>query len=203
MKFISDFWWPKNDRDCHPAVLDEVKKIKLLDKYVKKKDCAIQAGGNVGVFPRELAKYFKSVYTFEPDRANFDCLVKNCPEDNISMYYAALGNNNKKVRVGVSREDLKNNCGAYQVLGDGEVQTIMIDDLNLKPDLIYLDVEGYELMALQGAAKTIKKYHPVIVVENKKLPLMYGIEPEEVIEYLVCMFNYKVAQKVQKDVILI
>ena len=202
MKEIDGFWWPRNDKDCHPAVLKEVYKIGLLDKYLKKKDVVIQAGGNVGVFPRELAKSFKEVYTFEPDRENFDCLVRNCPEDNIFPYYAALGKDNKKIRVGVSRDDLKNNCGAYQVLGEGDVDTIKIDDLNLEPDLIYLDIEGYELFALQGGFKTIKRCHPVIVVENKQLPLMYDTTPEEVIEYLVCMFGYEVKEKVMRDVIL-
>ena len=31
---------------------------------------------------------------------------------------------------------------------------------------------------------------------------MYGITPEEVIEYLVCMFGYTVKERVMRDVIL-
>jgi len=201
MKLISNFWWPDSDNDCHKAVLGEVSKIDLLDKYLKKKDVVIQAGGNVGVFPRHLANKFKTVYTFEPDGENFECLVKNCPEDNINKYFAALGANNDGVEIGVSRKDLKNNCGAYQILGEGGISTIMIDDMNIAPDLIYLDIEGYELFALQGGEKTIEKYHPVIVIENKELPLMYGIRPEEVVEYLVCL-GYEVKERVQRDVIL-
>lgn len=203
MKEIKGFWWPDNDNDCHPAVLGEVHKIALLDEYLKKKDCVIQAGGNVGVFPREMAKTFKKVYTFEPHPENFECLERNCPEDNIFMVNAALGNNHDRIEVGVSRKDLKNNCGAYQVLGEGEIPTMMIDDLNLEPDLIYLDIEGFELFALQGGEETIKRCHPVIVIENKELPLMYDITPDEVLEYLVATFGYFIAERVQKDVILI
>ena len=204
MKEINNFWWPDNDTDCRPAVLKEVYKIALLDKYLKHKRVVIQAGGNVGVFPREMAKQFETVYTFEPEPANFKCLEKNCPEHNIIMYKAALGNDNKMIEVGVSRKDLKNNCGAYQVLGEGNIPTMMIDDLDLPAcDLIYLDIEGYELFALQGGFETIKEFHPVIVVENKQLPLMYDVTPEEVIEYLVCMFGYNVVERVQRDVILI
>lgn len=46
------------------------------------------------------------------------------------------------------------------------VHTIKIDDLNLKPDLIKLDIEGYEFNALLGARKTIKKFKPVIYIET-------------------------------------
>jgi len=46
------------------------------------------------------------------------------------------------------------------------VHTIKIDDLNLKPDLIKLDIEGYEMKAILGAAKTINKFKPLIYIEN-------------------------------------
>lgn len=203
MKEINNFWWPDNDKDCHPAVLQEVYKINLLDQYLKDKKVCIQAGGNVGVFPKKLAQDFDVVYTFEPDPYNFECLAKNCPEPNIIKFQSALGKDHKMITVGVSRPDLKNNCGAYQVIGDGFTPTIMIDDLDLPScDLIYLDIEGYELFALQGAIKTIEKFHPVIVIENKDLPLMYGTTPDEVLEYLICN-GYKIAERVQRDVILI
>jgi hypothetical protein len=52
------------------------------------------------------------------------------------------------------------------VSGNGLIPTIIIDDLNLPGcDLIQLDIEGYELNALLGAVKTIKKYKPVLCVE--------------------------------------
>ena len=204
MKEIANFWWPDNDRDCHPAVLKEVYKIGLLDKYLKEKRVCVQAGGNVGVFPRELAKEFECVYTFEPHPENYECLEKNCPEENIIMKQAALGNNSDMIKVGSSRKDLDNNCGAYQVLGEGDIPTVMIDDLRLSScDLIYLDIEGYELFALQGGYETIKEFHPVIVIENKILPLMYDVTPEQVTDFLINEFGYEVKEKVQRDVILI
>lgn len=203
MKEISNFWWPDNDVDCNPAVLKEVYKINLLDKYLKEKRVVVQAGGNVGVFPRELAKSFGVVYTFEPHPDNFECLAKNCPEPNIIKFQSALGSNHEQIEVGVSRPDLKNNCGAYQVTGMGITPTLMIDDLELPNcDLIYLDIEGYELFALQGGYETIKKYHPVIVIENKELPLMYDVTTEQVTDFLINEFGYEIKEKVQRDVIL-
>ena len=201
---IDGLYWPKSDKHCRPAVVKELFKIGLLDKYLTEKSVAVQAGGNIGLFPRELAKDFGVVYTFEPHPENFNCLALNCPESNIIKFQAGLGNSHEQIEVGPSRPDLKNNCGAYQVTGVGITPTLMIDDLELPNcDLIYLDIEGYELFALQGGYETIKKFHPVIVIENKELPLMYDVDPDEVIEYLVCEFHYKVAERVQRDVILV
>jgi len=194
--------WPKHDKHSYAAIFKELFKVDLMDKYVKKKDVVIQAGGNCGVFAKEFAKTWKDVFTFEPNDLNFTCLDKNCTEGNIHKYHAALGKNNDFVEVGQSASYMTNNCGGFQVIGKGSVPTIRIDDLNLAPDLIFLDVEGYELQALMGGFETIKKYKPVIVVENKQVPLMYGITPEEVIEYLVCQ-GYKVVERVQRDVVLV
>ena len=194
-------WWPKDDIHSYAAIFKELFKVELMDKYVKKKDCVIQAGGNCGVFAKEFAKTWKDVFTFEPNDLNHVCLARNCTEENIHIYNAALGDNNDMVKVDQSADHLPNNCGAFQVIGEGNTPTIRIDDLNLAPDLIFLDIEGYELFALLGAEETLKKHKPVIVIENKPVPLTYGIKPEEVIEYLVCM-GYKVAERVQRDVVL-
>ena len=43
-----------------------------------------------------------------------------------------------------------------------------LDFFKLKPILIKMDVEGYESKVLLGAMKTIKKYKPVIYVENNE-----------------------------------
>lgn len=51
------------------------------------------------------------------------------------------------------------------------VHTIKIDDLNLKPDVVKLDIEGYEFNALLGARKTIKRFKPVIYIENPSLSI--------------------------------
>lgn len=45
------------------------------------------------------------------------------------------------------------------------VQTIKIDDLNLLPDIIKMDIEGGELNALKGCTETIKKCSPVFLIE--------------------------------------
>ena len=53
--------------------------------------------------------------------------------------------------------------------GDQIINCISIDHLNLDNlTCIHLDIEGYELNALKGANKTIKKTLPVILIEDNK-----------------------------------
>jgi hypothetical protein len=49
------------------------------------------------------------------------------------------------------------------------VSKIPLDDLNLpRVDFIKLDIEGMEMEALDGARKTIKRNHPILLIERIK-----------------------------------
>jgi hypothetical protein len=52
------------------------------------------------------------------------------------------------------------------VSGIGETPQVTIDSFNLEPSLIFLDIEGYEGFAIQGAVNTIKKFKPIIILES-------------------------------------
>ena len=136
------------------------------------KKVAIQAGGNVGVWPREFSKYFEKVISFEPDELNFECMVKNTGNiDNLEIYNTALGD---KAGLGALNR-VSYNCGAHYLKNGDEFQVMTIDSLCLDScDLIQLDVEGFELNALKGAQKTIEEFKPVIMVEDKGLSNRYG-----------------------------
>lgn len=203
MKQVQEFYWPDHDNE-HPVILNLAKDIQRVLHYVKNWDVCIQAGGNVGVWAKRLSPLFKAVYTWEPDPENFNCLVKNVPEANVIKFNCCLGLERGMVRVGSPNKAHDKNCGAYQVLGEGITPVMRIDDLSLPAcDLLYLDIEGYELFAVQGAFKTIKKYHPVISIEQKKLPLNYGLHPEAAAEYLIKTFGYEVVERPHRDIVLV
>jgi len=50
-------------------------------------------------------------------------------------------------------------------LEEREVQIRRLDDLNLRPFFIKIDVEGNELKVLRGSQETIRMHRPVILVE--------------------------------------
>ena len=51
----------------------------------------------------------------------------------------------------------------YKILN---VKVLRLDHFNVNPDIIKLDVEGFEHDVLKGAIKTIKKNRPVLYIEN-------------------------------------
>lgn len=176
-----DGWfWPMADRDGRKAVLrDFASDIANVVKHVPGRDLIVQAGGNVGVYALTLALQFRSVVTCEPDPINFACLVKNVAARDalrrVTVFDAAFG-----AEAGACEpvEVEKLNCGAHRVeFGTGDVPVITIDSLSLTVcDAIWADVEGSELHLLQGAAETIERCGPVIVVEDKGLHRSFGIE---------------------------
>lgn len=203
MKLIRGFYWPDHDEHCHPVVPNQLKDLDFSLKHVKNTRKCVQAGGNVGVWPKKLSGTFETVYTFEPDPENFNCLCRNCPEHNIIKINAGLGSSHELITVKPPNIAEENNCGAYQVHAGGHVPVFRIDDLNLDEcDLIYLDIEGYELFALHGAIETIKKFRPVISLEQKFLPIMFQDNPEAASEYLIKEHTYEVVERIHRDIVL-
>lgn len=152
---------------------------KVID-IVPNKNCVVQAGGHFGLYAIILSKMFNEVYTFEPENNNFHCLTVNCLKNvrpNIYKFEAALG-----ATSGSTYIEHAYTSGQHRINHDGLVDhrdelfnrtfyikkpILNIDSLCLEScDLIFLDLEGYEPYALIGALETIKKYRPVIFVEN-------------------------------------
>ena len=203
MKQINGFFWPDHDEYCHPVVPNQLKDLDFALKHVKRTKKCVQAGGNVGVWPKKLAEIFDVVYTFEPDPENFNCLCRNCPEHNIVKFNSALSNHHELVTVKSPVPQEEKNCGAYQVYHEGFIPALRIDDLNLDAcDLMYLDIEGYELFALKGATNTIEQFKPVIALEQKPLPKMYGLEPESASMWLIENYGYEVVERIHRDIVL-
>lgn len=193
-------WWPKNDYHCQQAMLNSLHDVDVILKYVKGRSLAIQAGGNVGMWPREFSKHFQRIFTFEPDKTNYECLLRNCNSEKILKFNCGLGENSGQ--MGMHR--FADNCGAHFMVDGNEVGVVAIDNF-LGPDmqacdLIQLDVEGYEYKVLQGARQTIERFHPVIVTEEKGLGRKYQVKDEDIRDFLLGL-GYKIAERVNNDVI--
>ncbi len=51
-------------------------------------------------------------------------------------------------------------------------------------DLIWLDVEGYELYALMGAEQTIERFWPAVIIEDNGVSERMGIAHNAATEWL-------------------
>lgn len=162
---VKDGWyWPEKDLKCWPWLQDEKDLPKQITDLVKEKRVMIQAGGNCGFYTKIYAELFNTVYTFEPDPTNFQCLVMNLENCNVYKQQACLGDVRKLVAITSSNKNV--GCYAVDTSKIGQIPTLMIDDLGLEVcDLIHLDIEGWEFPAIRGAIETIKRCRPLIALE--------------------------------------
>lgn len=176
-KSVRGDWWPNRDIVCH-RVSYNFDGALLAIRRCKKFDLVIQAGGNVGVWPRFLKTVFREVVTFEPSEENYRLMVRNLEGAEIVHYHAALG---AKEGFCAMKQNPKN-CGDDQTIPGEGVGVMAIDSLGLAPDLIYLDIQGDELPALQGAVETIYAHSPVIALEyDPKLARRHG-DPRKLLQ---------------------
>lgn len=195
------FLWPSRDE----SLMGDLPTLSQLDSdvfpLVRAKQVAIQAGGAMGVWPKRMSQVFDVVYTFEPTPQSFYCLNFNCPEENIVAFNAALGDKPQMVKMAFPEHRRrskagKENYGGFRIFPGGHVPTIAIDWLNLEGcDLLMLDLEGFELFALKGAIATIKKFRPIIVMEDKGCSRVFGYEKGEVETWLKANCEYKTLKR--------
>jgi FkbM family methyltransferase len=208
VKIINGLRWPEYDTQCAAVVFDSIPDLERAISFCRNKRTVIQAGGNCGVWARHLSTVFKRVWTWEPDELNYHCLAHNTmPMKNVFCVLAALG---EKPGYGLMIEPEPQNCGALQVLTSGidagkfsieALDSYGNDQLGIV-DLIYLDLEGFELSAIKGAMKLIQRCQPVIAVEDKGLSERYGVAQGDVVRYIEETFNYEVCDRYARDIVL-
>jgi FkbM family methyltransferase len=173
-----------------------------IAKLCKNTNLVIQAGGNAGLYPKLYSGLFSTVMTFEPDFRNFFCLSHNAIEPNIFKYQAALGNTTDPIGMAVNPLWNQENAGALRIQGQGKIPQLTIDSLGAVPNLIHLDIEGFEAFALLGAEKTIKKHNPLIVLETNDSGDAYGWRQEK-IDALLYAWGYKILENWEHDTVYI
>ncbi len=136
--------------------------------YARGKKCLIDAGALHGIYSLVFAKINKTglVVAFEPEPTAYKILGANIFLNrlNIVNYNRALSN-----KIGVIK--MKKEWEHFVASDDGDNESECIDGdqvvnrLNVKPDMLKIDVESAELNVLKGLSKTISDNHPTIFLE--------------------------------------
>ncbi len=141
-----------------------------LMKRVKPGMVIADVGANIGYYALMEAKAVGpkgKVYAIEPIPENIVLLKKNIAANdykNIEVFNKAAGDKNCKKKIFISKQsNLSTFCENVELDQSGE--TIDVDVFTLdsffknreKPQIVRMDVEGYEYEILQGMKKTMKE----------------------------------------------
>ncbi len=196
MKFIGALAWPDDVEDSWEHALQHVKSADWAIRHVPKRRVALQAGGNVGLWPRRFAQAFDRVITFEPDPISRECLKVNAATPKVEVREEALGAQPGRCRI------KHRGLGSHRVFEGDTVAMITIDALNLPIlDYLQLDIEGYEHHALVGARDTLIRCKPMVQVELRGFSSKYGTTTAETVQYLSDLGYREVSRQTGSDVV--
>ena len=152
----------------------------------------LDIGANIGTHTVALARKVGTngrVIAFEPQRVVYQNLCANVSLNrliNVDCLHKGVGEKNAVCNVPITDPETQQNFGAFELSENktGEpVEIITIDSLSLQAcSLIKVDVEGMEKEVLTGANDTIRKFRPLMFVENNNLD-----KSEELIETIFAM----------------
>jgi len=162
---------------------------------------AIDIGAHVGFWSFYLYKNFKIVHAFEPVKDFRDCFNLNVKAKNVNLYDCALGSENSFVSMEIDQSNSGKTHIKNQSLAD-QTPIKKLDDFKFENvDFIKIDVEGYEEFVIKGGIETLKKNHPLIIIEQKSGADRYGLEKYGAIKELESI-GAKVIERVVDDFII-
>lgn len=178
----------------------QIKKLRRALTYCASFRTAIDIGAHVGMWTMQLAKRFEKVQSFEPMTSHVECFLKNVDAGNVMLHQYALGQERKQV----SMHSTPNSSGDTYVQSGDDVEMIRLDDLALESvDFVKLDCEGYEFFALMGGMQTIRKWRPVIIVEQKPGKAQkFGLGETDAVQLLESV-GYRQAEVLAGDYIMV
>jgi len=175
----------------------EETELNLFKKYLTRSGIFIDVGSHIGWYAINLAvtKNVK-VFAFEPSTENFEVLLKNIKlnhlEDVIIAEKKALGDKTKKTKFTKS-DQLGNRILPSKTSLDHAYELVEMATLDSYVKLknlkniqgIKCDIEGAELFMLEGAKRTIEKYHPYILLEiQQEWTQRYGYDANRIFSFM-------------------
>jgi FkbM family methyltransferase len=130
-------------------------------------DCGAFTGDTLDTFLHLNTNFQGEIYAFEPDPENYVGLqeyiltLDEKLQQKVSTFPYAVGEVSQKLRFSASGKV----SAMVDPNGTAEVESVSLDEtLRSGPTFIKMDIEGYELNALQGAAAGIRQSGPVLAI---------------------------------------
>lgn len=212
-KLVGGVWLPASEEHFVEMMLHNKKRMRIVDgkhtyQYHKieramelqpadRRRICLDVGAHVGLWAMWLVKWFDHVHSFEPVPRFADIYPHNVHMNRASLHRFALGEREGEVAISIPLDMTGNSHVAIPDRnpdrrdGHGPIDQVFgvslkaLDSLGLRDvDFIKIDVEGYELPVVKGAAETIRSWRPNIVVEQKGNGRYYGDAPKAAVVFL-------------------
>ena len=157
------------ERETSPVILDNIRRSR----------CFLDIGANCGIYT-VLGCTVNSdvrVVAVEPVPRVFAALANNVSQNRldsrVTVLNVALGNTEGVVPFHEAEDATMGSLAVDGYRGQkGNVIQVkcrkldsIVEELNIQPDFIKMDVEGFEHLVLSGAGQTLGTFHPHIVLE--------------------------------------
>ena len=179
------------DRQWEPMI------IRYLETLLGPSDIFADVGANLGYYTVMLSPLVKEIVAFEPVKMSYDYCKTNIElnqRNNVVLHNLGLWHLETDLEMTVDRSSLMTSH-----IGKGEtVHCVTLDQLNIRPTVIKIDIEGAEALALEGMRQTLESSHPIVVMElNRPALARYGADMVDVwnffagLNYSLSMFQHE------------
>ena len=147
----------------------------VLRDVLPKNAVYVDIGANIGNHALYVAKFLEpaKIIPFEPNRPAIRILIENiCLNGLLPMFdlaHLGLGLTDKDAEGFRMETPLATNLGmTHMVEGGGNIPLMTVDTAladELRIDLIKIDIEGMEMLALAGLTETLIRTRPIVLIE--------------------------------------
>jgi len=137
----------------------------VVQEYLDEEDTFIDIGAHIGYFTvlaSQIVGPNGKVLSFEPFPVNFEYLQKNIKLNNlknVSACYRGLWDSSTKKGI------LETAPNMARIVEGNEIEMIPLDSLDVKPNMIKMNIEGSEPFALRGMTRTLERHKPILLLE--------------------------------------
>jgi len=177
--------------------------LRVLESELRAGQTFVDVGANIGYFSLVAASIVGPegrVLAIEPSHVNLSRLGQHVWDNSAAnILVASLAAGREYATVALNFPTF-NNAGAATLrpcttMKASLVLQVPLDDLieahGIRPDLLKLDIEGYELEALRGLQRTLARFTPTVVCElTDRFLRDIGQDARQLLEYME-QFGYR------------
>ena len=181
-------------RTFEPGFLD------AFEAALPRSRCVLDIGGYIGLYTltAATAPNRPTVAVFEPNPRNFASICANLAlngVEGVRLYPCAVGRQEGSVRisgaVGETASVLLEGSTGGVATGLVSIDTLVRRGEIPPPDLVKIDVEGYELHVAQGLEETLRRHRPLVLVEIHPIFMLRFDVSEEDLDALFAKAGYR------------